>query len=125
MVGLTHLGDGLHTVELSKGIHPGQWTKITLVVAGVTGIETTFVMWIGHLPGDVNGDGQFNLNDATAFARELNDDGLPDRADLNDDGQPTLSDASLFGQLWHGIGRHLRWQGRRLPPRLPQPGPRR
>ncbi len=117
VVGLTHVGGGLHSVELEWPIEVGQWTVVTLDVASAAaGTPATFRLCLGHLPGDVNGDGEVNTNDATAFGQAFHGNGPQDRADLNNDGQANLNDATLFGQLWHGTSGHDAWQNRWLPP---------
>ncbi len=120
LTGLAHLGDGIHRVELDEAIPVGHWTIITLTVAGATGIESTFTLDIGHLPGDINEDGEVNMNDATAFGslfRAGPDAPQRDRIDLNNDGQANLNDATLLGQLWRGTSGHQQWQNASLPPR--------
>ncbi len=113
-----HIDGGVHRVELDGPIPLGHWTVVTLTVADASGGESTFELCLGHLPADINGDGQVNLNDATAFGLYLmTEPGSPayERLDLNDDGQANLNDATLFGQLWHGTAGHQRWQGETLP----------
>ncbi len=115
---LTHVADGIHRIELTDAIPVGHWTIITLTVAGSTGGESTFELCLGHLPADVNGDGEVNLSDATDFGVLFNGDPADaqrERIDLNADGQSNLNDVTLFGQLWQGTSGHNAWQGQSLP----------
>jgi len=117
---LTHVGAGVHRVDLTEPISVGHWTIITLTVAGATGGESTFELCLGHLPDDINGDGTVDMSDATEFGLLFRSDpGDPDREriDLNGDGQANLNDVTLFGQLWRGTSGHDAWQGQSLPPR--------
>ncbi len=120
VTGVTRLGRGIHRVTLSHAIPVGQWTTISLTVAGATGIEGTFELWLGHLPGDVNADGQVTMSDATAFGQLFGTEaGNPDRdrIDLNNDGQANLVDATVLGQLWNGTSGHQAWREEALPAR--------
>jgi len=115
---LTHDGAGIHRVELTEAIPVGHWAIITLTVAGATGGESTFELRLGHLPDDINGDGEVNMCDVTAFGVLFNADPANpqrDRIDLNVDGQANLTDVTLFGQLWQGTSGHDAWQGASLP----------
>jgi len=116
----THIGAGVHRVDLTEPIPVGHWTIITLTVAGITGGESTFELSLGHLPADINGDGQVDMSDATDFGLLFNadpSDPQRDRVDLNADGQANLNDVTLFGQLWQGTSGHDAWQGVSLPPK--------
>jgi len=120
VTGLTHLGGGIHRIELDQVMPVGHWTVTTLTVAGATGVENTFELSLGHLPGDVNEDGEVNMNDATAFGTLFHagpDAPQHDRIDLNNDGQANLNDATLLGQLWNGTSGHAVWRDRSLPPK--------
>ncbi len=115
----THVAGGVHRIDLDGPIPVGHWTIITLTVAGATGVESTFEICLGHLPDDINGDGQVNMNDVTAFGSLFNaGPGAPerDRIDVNGDGQANLNDATVFGQLWNGTSGHGAWQYESLPP---------
>jgi len=115
---LTHVGAGIHRVELTEPIPVGHWTIITLTVAGATGAETAFELCLGHLPADINGDGEVNMSDVTEFGVLFRGDPAAvdrDRIDLNGDGQANLNDVTLFGQLWQGTSGHDAWQGASLP----------
>jgi len=116
----THIGGGIHRIELDASIPVGHWTVVTLTVAGVTGGESAFEVCLGHLPADVNADGEVNMADATAFGSLFGSDpATAERAriDLNGDGQTNLNDATLLGQLWQGTNGHSAWQGESLPPK--------
>ncbi len=116
----THVGGGVYRVELSDAIPVGHWTLITLTVAGATGREDALNLCLGHLPADINGDGQVNTNDVTAFASSFRSDaGAAERGrgDLNADGQAYLNDVTVFGQLWRGTSGYAAWEGQELPPK--------
>jgi len=75
---------------------------------------------LGHLPADINGDGQVDMSDATEFGVLFQADAADpqrERIDLNADGQANLTDVTLFGQLWQGTSGHDAWQGVSLPPK--------
>jgi len=115
-----HTGGTIHRVELTEPIPVGHWTIVTLTVAGATGAESVFELFAGHLPGDLNGDEQVNMNDVSSFGFLFSsdvDDPTRNRIDLNGDGRANLNDATLLGQLWHGTSGHDAWQGQSLPPK--------
>jgi len=119
-VAMTHTGGGIYRVELDAPVAVGEWTTITLAVTTPARALAAFELCLGHLPADINADGEVNMSDATAFGLLFNaDPGHPDRdrIDLNADGQANLNDATLFGQLWQGTSGHDAWQGVSLPPK--------
>ncbi len=120
VVAFTHLAHGVYRVDLYPQIPVGHWTVVALTVVAPTGGESTFELCLGHLPADINGDAQVNLNDVTAFGSLFNaDPGAPerDRIDLNGDGQGNLNDTTVFRQLWYGVYGQPAWQGQGLPPK--------
>ena len=123
-IDITHLGAGVHRVVLDGAAALAAWTTLHVTVVGPTGGESTFELCLAHLPCDVDGNGEVNTNDATAFGTFWHGDpGDParDRIDLDGNGEANLNDATVFGQLWHGTAGHQAWQGRSLPEKPVEP----
>jgi len=117
---VTHTGGGVHRVLLDQAIPLAQWTVLELTVVGAGGGESTFEICLGHLPADINGDGQVNMGDVTAFGAYFGPNASAAdlvHVDLNGNGQTNLNDATLMGQLWHGTSGHSAWQNASLPPK--------
>ena len=115
-----HVGGVVHRVQFDGPIPLSHWTLVTLTVTDATGGESTFEICLGHLPADINGDGQVNMGDVTAFGAYFGPNASAVdlvRVDLNGNGQTNLNDATLMGQLWHGTSGHSAWQNASLPVR--------
>ena len=100
---LEPIGDtGLHMLQLDGAIEVGEWTAVTLTVENAAGAWGVLCVQVAHLPGDVNRDGEININDATEFGTEFDGPQTAELVDLNDDGQANLNDVTTFGQIWQG-----------------------
>ena len=118
VVGITYLGCRLHTVQLDGPVPPGQWVKITMAVRSrIRDAVGTLVMWVAHLPDDINQDGVVNVKDATRFGVVFRGDRSPHLIELNGDGDVDIRDATKFGSQWNGIRASRVWMGARLPAR--------
>ncbi len=123
--GLTPLEtEGAYRVQFAGPIEVGEWTTVELNVVDDSGCLSELCFQVAHLPGDINRDGQVNLNDATAFGTELNGPQTLMLVDLNGDGQINLNDATAFGQIVNGTNGEGRnpdgtggWLGSGLPAR--------
>jgi len=121
---LTAVGpEGEYTLSLDNPIpladhtNGGGWTTIQLTVRpdpdpGAALMTVCFNL--GWLPGDVNGDGQVSLVDATQFGCQFNGPKSLKRADLNDDGGVSLADSTKFGQIYSGTSGEKQWSGHGL-----------
>jgi len=121
---VTALGGGLHAVALDGPVELDEWTTVLLTVENGAGLSGELCFEIAHLPGDCNGDGQLNINDATGFGDEFNGAQTLLLADLNDDDQVNINDATMFGKIWNGADGEGKnpdgtggWQGEGLPAR--------
>ncbi len=81
-----------HAVPLADRLNNQGWTTVRISVVPEPNpcdrAETTLCIHLGWLPGDCNGDGQLNVNDATAFGNQFNLGTAAElmRADLESDG---------------------------------------
>ena len=117
LVSVTHVGGGIHIVQLSRGIPVGHWTTIRLDVRSVaTSIVWSLPIKVGHLPVDVNQSGTVNITDSTAFGAEFNGLKRPELIDINCDGLVDIRDATAFGVNFNGLDDHQVWNGQNLPP---------
>ncbi len=94
-------GEGVHTVQFGAPIPLGEWVTVELTVVNGCGNQSNLCFHVAHLPGDLDGNLQVNMNDANKF-RDLFPNGALMLGDLNDDGQINLNDATVFGQVWNG-----------------------
>ena len=110
-------GNGIHTVVLSRALETSQWAKITINVVSAGGTAGTLVVFVAHLPGNINQDNITNIRDATAFGVEFNSGGDPLVLDLNGDDRVDIRDATTFGSIWNGVAPDATtpWQGVQLP----------
>ncbi len=119
---LTQLGGGLHLVQFNGPIELAEWTTVELTVLGATsGVQGVVCFQISHLPGDLDGNGQVSVADATRFG-DLFPGGATKLADLDGNGQVNINDATKFGQIWQGMASEgldgtRGWQGEDLPSR--------
>ena len=81
-----------------------------------TQIDWALVMWVGHLPDDVDQDGTVDLADSTAFGAEFNGLKRPELIDINCDGLVDIRDATSFGDNFTGRNGREVWNGQSLPP---------
>ncbi len=101
-------GYGRYHVDLDAPIPLAEWTTVRLTVQpdpNSCGPDVEICFHLGWMPGDVNGDGQLGLGDATAFGYQFNHGAYParlKRADLDLNGQVGITDAVMFGNIWHG-----------------------
>lgn len=90
---------GLVTVDTSEFVNPFDGKFSVTVGPDVDGNEILFVKYGEFALGDVNGDGDINLQDIPVFVAILTSGESQQAADLNCDGVVNTADISLFVAL--------------------------
>ena len=89
-------------VTLSDHIELEHWTTLTASLESFTGVETTVIIDIGFLPGDVNQSGNVNILDVAGLASEFNGLARPELIDLNRTGTVNVVDVAEFAAIFNG-----------------------
>lgn len=116
------LGGGLHLLIFDQALLPCEWLGIHLRVEGQTSnVTSEHCLWIAHVPGDVNQDGEVDVRDATAWGHEFQDRGDPRLVDTNCDGTVNVRDATEFGRSFESWQTCTLPAGPECPPKPPRP----
>jgi hypothetical protein len=94
---------GQYTLTLDAPLPQQEWTTITFTARSTaTGAQGTVCIRVGHLPCDVNQDGNVGLADASAFVNEFNGLARVCLVDSNHDGAVGLADVSDWVNNFNG-----------------------
>ena len=111
-------GGYMYELTLSSGVPLQEKTTISLVVNKPSGqlppASTLTVIYVSHLPDDVDQSGEVKIGDVTAFSIEWNGLRRPELIDIDGDGSVVLADVTAFSQNWFGAGGRNSWAGQTL-----------